>query len=521
LSTARDPREDPLVRRLVSFGLVLAGCAHAGAPAKESSPPRPLRVAANALSAPAPAKATKPTAKTPEDITRELDRFFSEGYPPKIPSSTHGRIASLSWGTWIQPTPNSGALPLGGIRPGSSLPLLAKELTRGQGRCSGFAQVELGFVCVGPRSTLDLDARFIRESVWTAPAPGILPYHYAMSTGAPQLAKPVKLEGAPWKIGSRQVPKMRGWNAGHDELAEDPPIRANGPIPDFLRDGGQVPTPWGEPRGVFFKMAPKGTMIAYTRAFEAFGETWVLTSDMRVMPARGLKHFRVSTYQGVELGNDVQLPIAFMRKRAQPKWKKNGDNFEATPSTWPLRTWVGLTGVEVKDGKRTFLETKEPGVYIERPDATVVETRPKAPWEAHGTDKWIHIRVNRGTLTLYEGTKPVFTTLMSPGKKDSTPYGRYFLESKHWFAAMSGESGEPTSFWIDAVPWTQYFDRPYAIHAAFWHEDFGERKSGGCVNLSPIDAKRVFEFTTPVLPKDWDTVGAIGPNSSTFVLVEA
>jgi hypothetical protein len=271
---------------------------------------------------------------------------------------------------------------------------------------------------------------------------------------------------------------------------------------------------------VFFKMAPKGTMIAYTRVFEALGETWVLTSDMRVMPARGLKHFRVSTFRGVELGNGVELPIAWMRKRDRPKWKKNGERLELAGGSWPLRTWVALTGEEVRDGKRRFLETREPGIYIERADATLVEARPKPPWETHGKDRWIHVQVNRGTLTLYDGPKPVFSTLMSPGKKDSTPYGRYVLESKHWFSAMSGESGDPQSFWIDAVPWTQYFDRPYAIHGAFWHEDFGERKSGGCVNLSPIDAKRVFEFTTPVLPKGWDTVGAVGPNSSTFVLVE-
>jgi lipoprotein-anchoring transpeptidase ErfK/SrfK len=41
------------------------------------------------------------------------------------------------------------------------------------------------------------------------------------------------------------------------------------------------------------------------------------------------------------------------------------------------------------------------------------------------------------------------------------------------------------------VPWTIYFKRPFAIHASYGHEDFGERKRGGCVNLSPIDAERV------------------------------
>ena len=70
------------------------------------------------------------------------------------------------------------------------------------------------------------------------------------------------------------------------------------------------------------------------------------------------------------------------------------------------------------------------------------------------------------------------------------------------------------------MPWTVYFKRPYAIHASYWHEDFGERKSGGCVNLSPLDAKRVFDWIEPDLPAGWDTVQAYGMGGGTFVLVE-
>jgi hypothetical protein len=313
---------------------------------------------------------------------------------------------------------------------------------------------------------------------------------------------------------------MKGWNAGHDELAEDAPIEANGPIPDFLQDGGQVPLPWGEPKGVFFKQLPYGSMIAYTRAFEAYGEVWVLSTDMSVIPARGLKRFRVSSFHGVELGHGVELPLAWIRKQPRPKWRQTARGFEVTGESWSLRSCVPLTGNEVKSGSRHFLETREPGLYIEKSDATLVEKRAKPPWETHGTGKWIHVRVNRGTLTLYEGPNPVFSTLMSPGKKDATPYGRYFMESEHHVSSMSTEKGEKAGFLITDVPWTMYFKRPYAIHATYWHEDFGERKSGGCVNLSPLDAKRVFDWTTPVLPEAWDSVQSRRETEGTFVLVE-
>ena len=59
------------------------------------------------------------------------------------------------------------------------------------------------------------------------------------------------------------------------------------------------------------------------------------------------------------------------------------------------------------------------------------------------------------------------------------------------------------------VPWTVYFKRPYAIHASYWHEDFGQRKSGGCVNLSPIDGRRLFAWTEPRLPAGWHAMRGI------------
>lgn len=53
------------------------------------------------------------------------------------------------------------------------------------------------------------------------------------------------------------------------------------------------------------------------------------------------------------------------------------------------------------------------------------------------------------------------------------------------------------------VPWIQYFAAGYAIHGAYWHDVFGIPRSHGCVNLSPIDARLVFSWTTPAVPAGW------------------
>ena len=47
---------------------------------------------------------------------------------------------------------------------------------------------------------------------------------------------------------------------------------------------------------------------------------------------------------------------------------------------------------------------------------------------------------------------------------------------------------------------------PFALHAAYWHDRFGEPKSGGCVNLSVRDAKWLFDWTEPRVPETWHSV---------------
>lgn len=65
--------------------------------------------------------------------------------------------------------------------------------------------------------------------------------------------------------------------------------------------------------------------------------------------------------------------------------------------------------------------------------------------------------------------------------------------------------GEGT-FALHDVPYIQYFASGYALHAAYWHDVFGTPRSHGCVNLSPIDAHRVFFWTEPPVPEGWHAV---------------
>jgi lipoprotein-anchoring transpeptidase ErfK/SrfK len=186
-----------------------------------------------------------------------------------------------------------------------------------------------------------------------------------------------------------------------------------------------------------------------------------------------------------------------------------------------------LTGGSVTQNDHVFLATAEPDTFIDESDATVVEKSQERPAGVGPDDKWIQISITKGTLTAYEGDEPVFTTLISPGrgglprvanasdhelgKHHNTPLGVYRIQYKDRYSVMSPDP-EQKKFFISDVPYIQYFRGPYALHAAFWHEDFGDPKSGGCVNLSPLDAERIFAWTDPQLPPSWQGVRSGGSN---------
>ncbi len=70
------------------------------------------------------------------------------------------------------------------------------------------------------------------------------------------------------------------------------------------------------------------------------------------------------------------------------------------------------------------------------------------------------------------------------------------------------------------VPYIEYFASGFALHAAYWHDVFGKQKSHGCVNLSPIDAHRVFMWTEPAVPPNWhgiNTGDEFGEGTSVIV----
>ena len=447
--------------------------------------------------------------------------------PPPPPPGPH--LTSQGYVTWVYSRPHADEHRfLGYIRYGTSVALRSTELVHGE-NCSGrFYQVEpRGFVCNDRTVTLAPTPAFLAQAAATAPSPGPFPYRYALSNGTPMYNRvPTpdearRRENAFGPAGKWQ-PLYRTL-AAHEDLATPGPILADGATPPFLLEGGLA----ADGRiGLERQTIPLGSMLSFTRAFAAGGRTWLLSTDQTVVPADRVRAFRPSVFHGTRLDANESLPLAWIRGKACSQLHRNpAGALEKTATDWPLRSHVALTGARITEGGIGYFETREHDtsgspLYLAEADATVVEVPEKPRLALRPGRKTIYISITRGTLVAYEGLTPVFTTLISPGAggipekgrdpvhASTTPLGTYTITFKDRAATMSPEKGDNRSFWIADVPYTQYFNPPFALHASYWHERFGEPTSAGCVNLSPLDAQAMFEWSDPQVPAGWQ--GATG-----------
>ena len=128
------------------------------------------------------------------------------------------------------------------------------------------------------------------------------------------------------------------------------------------------------------------------------------------------------------------------------------------------------------------------------PPSKTAAPQPSVPMGKHGP-KWVDVNISAQLMTAYEGQVPVYSSRMSSGTyKHPTVEGTYRVYAKYRSTKMEGGQGTPDYYYIPNVPYTLYFYSGYALHGAFWHNNFGQPMSHGCVNL-PVDvAKWIYEW---------------------------
>jgi hypothetical protein len=266
---------------------------------------------------------------------------------------------------------------------------------------------------------------------------------------------------------------------------------------------------------------PRRSTVAWTDEVQGEGGPFLRVDDQTLVRKDRVTPFEKSDFAGLKLGGTVNLPLAFFKRAPHDKLARDASGrFETKGETYPRLSWVGLTGRTDKRGGHVVWETKDDGVWIDARDAAIVAPDGSAsPAGAHKT--WIEVAALQGWLVAYEDDTPVFATLISAGKLGAakpdpdhephqppatTPIGTYRIREKLVTATLQSDLDDGTEFVHAQVPWSQRFYDKYLLHTAYWHDQWGEGHSGGCVNLSPTDAKWLFGWTEPRMPDGWHAV---------------
>jgi hypothetical protein len=464
-----------------------------------------------------------------------------------VPPADGPKLVALRDGTPVVEQPGTSARKLGELRVGSVVARSVTPYSRTDCEGGWYAVRPHGFVCAGAAVSLDAGAarampappdlgralpyRYGRARMENVPLYARTPLPAEQLAAEPDLAK-VLARGEdkdPLGAGANDVPlDARGIAAGPPVLLPtgdgmDGGRRTIASYFVFTADAPAPPLAAGGDGSLKAGALRKGSGVAIAGTFAADSGSgprrFGVTPDGLVVPIDRLKPTLGSTWHGLDL-EKLGLPIAFVHKLgvhtfslAHGKAVKHDDELER-------RAAVPLTGrFRTVDGQR-FEETRD-GDWLRAQDLVMVIKRSKFPDFARGTQKWLDISVANQTLTAYEGTKPVYATLVSSGRdqlKDpqnsaATARGTFRVRSKHVTSAVDSREVQ-NGFDITAAPWVIEFEEGNAITGNYWGDGIGEPQSFHDVELTPIDAHRVFAWSDPQLPEGWQGVYDTGGDTT-------
>lgn len=463
-----------------------------------------------------------------------------------VPDAEGPQLAPIAMEVPVVSQPKPGAEAIGYLRLGDRVARSVDPVSTQE--CPGgfYAVRPIGFVCAGDGATTDLEHPLARAVTQGPDRSKPLPYAYAFVRAvAPNyLRVPTKEEQFEKEMSLDR--HLRNYKKLHEEWdavevgANDVPLDETGkamglapekPSASSLdhRFGGDGSTevPWwlvdGKrliPNVSSFKAPPYAVMadrikrhagLALIDSFvapkEAQERRFAISTDGRLVPTDKLKPDAGSAYHGSDI-REVGLPVGFARKAGATYWEyTDGKLNRAEPLGW--REMIALSGKQMQFGGQKMVQARD-GKWLRADDLKTAPRPSKLPWFATGNRRWIYVSLLGQTLVLYEGNRAIYATLVSTGRDGmgdpkttlSTPQGTFRIYQKHVTATMDSQVAD-NEFELRDVPWVMYFQGGYALHAAYWHDDFGRPRSHGCINLSPIDARYVFQWSSPDVPEHW------------------
>ncbi len=354
-----------------------------------------------------------------------------------------------------------------------------------------------------PVATLERDAEGRPSSEGSAVPSG--------DDAAAAMAAVTAIDGGPAGEGEKEPAPEKPWWQVANETGEKPSVT----LADMARDAG----------GSLEKRMAKGFFVAVDKTVGWNGRSFFRTTNGLLAPSDRMWLNKPPESKGIEIPKDAKK-VFFVLVEKGRLFTIDGDRKKARDTGAAKRFAAhGMTG-ETIELEGTRYEQTVDGPWLKSAAGTFTEPGPR-PTHVVGAERWVDVNLDRKTLVLFEGDRPVYAALVSPGKRSkdrkkdhATKVGTFRIREKHVAVTMDGDgAGGDLPYSIDDVPFVAYYDGSYALHGAFWHSNFGREMSHGCVNLAPLDAKHVFGWVEPRLPRGWHAVVATKERPGSVVAI--
>jgi lipoprotein-anchoring transpeptidase ErfK/SrfK len=222
------------------------------------------------------------------------------------------------------------------------------------------------------------------------------------------------------------------------------------------------------------------------------GNTWYRVDD-RWASAANMHLYEESKFAGVEVNTRPERPFGWVlqRVRAAPA----PDAAPAADTPWVEK----YTFVEIYDATSgadgwIWYDIGN-GRWIKQTYLGLVDVSPRPSGVDEG-DFWVEVDLYEQTVAAYEGNRLVYATVVSTGLPGwDTNEGLFTVYARHEEWHMWGGEVGDDYYYLQDVPHTMFFDDEIALHGAYWHDEFGYKRSHGCVNMPPRTAEWVWNWS--------------------------
>ncbi len=217
-----------------------------------------------------------------------------------------------------------------------------------------------------------------------------------------------------------------------------------------------------------------------------------------VQPVRQELNTPVDRWPGSNFLAEVTVPYA-------DAWRYNDDERKRAYRLYYATTyWVTYVSKD-KAGNvwyRLLDDLDESLIYTPGKYLRLVNQGELTPLSPGASGKRIEVDLKAQQVTAYENSRQVFSAFMASGDDGSeTPQGEFRVERKMASRHMAGDTGNGRGYNLPGVPWVCFISwNGVSLHGTYWHNNYGEPQSHGCINLRPEAAKWLYRWSDPVVP---------------------